>query len=68
MSAVDDDPLKDQTPGQRVRTHVLVARTLLSNLDTKVSSMWTVDQILAAAQIHALLAIATALGDPDVRR
>jgi hypothetical protein len=65
---VENDPLKDQTPGQRVRTHIQVVRTLLSDLDEKVSSRWTVDQIMAAAQIHALLAIATALGDPDVRR
>lgn len=58
---------RDLTHGQRVRTHVYMARTLLNDLDGFVRSRWTADQILAAAQVHALLAIATALGDPDRR-
>ena len=52
---------------ERVRTHVLVARNLLVDVEGHVKSRWTADQLIAIAQIHALLAIATALGDPDVR-
>lgn len=62
-----DDDMKDLTPGQRVRTHILTARLLLDEIDKKVGRL-TADQIIGGAQVHALLAIATALGDPDVRR
>ena len=65
---MDEDPLKQLTPGQRVRTHIIMTYKLLEDLESKTSSRWTGDQIIAVAQIHALLAIAAALGDPDGRR
>lgn len=63
----EEDPLRNLTPGQRARSHVLVARKLLDELEGFTGSKFTVDQVLAAAQIHALLAIANAIGDPDGR-
>ncbi len=60
MSEIND-PMKGLTPDHAARAHSFVARTLLHELEAQAGGKFTGDQVLAAAQVHATLAVAAAM-------
>jgi hypothetical protein len=56
-----NDSMAGLTPTQTAHAHSLVARSLLHELEKQSGGKFTGDQVLAAAQVHATLAVAAAM-------
>jgi hypothetical protein len=59
------DPMAGLTPAQAAQSHIFSARRLLADLEAQNKAQngggWTADQVIAIAQVHAMLAAAAAM-------